>query len=899
VEKGGACLDEDTFAAYFALKLSPPDTQALFAHVDTCAKCARLFSETAALNATASSTIDSAAERTAPTSGTLAPKELPKLGKYRIERMLGMGGMGVVYAGHDPELDRKVAIKLLQPRSSVSSATLRARLMREAQAMAKLSHPNVVHVFEIGTWGEQVFVVMEFVDGATLAGWLKEKPRSWREVLHAFLAAGEGLEAAHQAGIVHRDFKPDNVLVGAGKIRVTDFGLAGKKEDLAEGENGSPPADPGLTYSGLVIGTPAYMAPEQMRGEPTDARSDVFSFSVALYQALFGVRPFAGKSLDELRASIEAGRIEPPPRGDVPSWVERALRPGLAAKPDERYRSMAELLSALRADPTARRRGIAIAILAAALCGVAVFTGARQLRRQSLVCKGGERKLAGIWDSDRRQALRTAALKSGSLPAAWDAVDRSLDAYVKDWVGQHQAACEATRLRGEQSERVLDERMQCLGDRLLSVGALGDVLLRADAKAFAKALDASLALPSLSGCANLAAVHARVLPSDPALHAAVEEQKRKLAEADALSRLGRFDQALPIATAVAEAPATRTFLPLRADALVAEASSLHHLARLDEAVAALHRAAHAAVESRADEAAALAWLDLGLIAGDDLEHLDEGLRWIDLAQAMIQRIGAPPELEIKRLLSEVAIYDTSHKSAELGRVVRQALGLAESLHPPNPLTQSKVLDALAAVLASEAKVDESLATEDRAIKILEENGAGEGETAGAFTFNGAITAFNGHEWANAEKRTRRALEIWQRLLAPDHPNILGGLIFLGSALLLEKRIDEAEKVFLRAQPIAVLRRRELPRGVSQIEWRLGEIDLERKQAGQAVRKIEAALADPGVDSDDRPYMKFSLARALYAAGQKARSIALAAEVKKALAKDPTNLADVEAWEKRR
>ncbi len=212
-----------------------------------------------------------------------------------------MGGMGVVYAAHDSELDRRVAIKLLRRDASTAADVSRARLMREAQAMARLSHANVIDIYEIGSFGEHLFVVMELIDGVTLREWLRLAPRSWREIVRVFVAAGDGLAAAHRAGIVHRDFKPDNVLIStSGRICVTDFGLARINAHEVEASVSSPvgPRDselaaaPDHTYAGRLVGTPAYMAPEQMRGEPTDARADVFAFCAALYEALYGVRPY-------------------------------------------------------------------------------------------------------------------------------------------------------------------------------------------------------------------------------------------------------------------------------------------------------------------------------------------------------------------------------------------------------------------------------------------------------------------------------------------------------------------------------------------------------------------------------------------------------------------------------
>ncbi|HRI53215.1 MAG TPA: serine/threonine-protein kinase [Pseudomonadota bacterium] len=291
-----------------------------------------------------------------------------RVGRYLILRQVGAGGMGVVFAAYDEELDRKVAVKLLRQAGDARS-DLRVRIMREAQAMARLSHPNVVQIYEIGEIGEtaesgkaagQVFIAMEFIEGKTLSEW--QRPRGWEEVLPVYLQAGQGLRAAHESGLIHRDFKPDNVLVGSdGRPRVADFGLARVRE--------ADPADPvcvaaisemsaesllvtPLTQDGAILGTPAYMSPEQYRGEPTDSSCDQFSFCAALYEGLYKTLPFAGQTLAELRHNVLAGNIRPPPpRSTVPHKVDAALRRGLATDPAARFASMSELLAALAFDP--------------------------------------------------------------------------------------------------------------------------------------------------------------------------------------------------------------------------------------------------------------------------------------------------------------------------------------------------------------------------------------------------------------------------------------------------------------------------------------------------------------------------------------------------------------------
>ena len=303
------------------------------------------------------------------------------LGRFVVFDELGAGGMGQILAAYDPRLDRKVALKLVQRALDSDVGDWQRRLIREAQAMARLSHPNVVTVHEVATTDAgQTFLVMELVEGQDLARWLAAGPHPWREILARFLAAGEGLAAAHAAGLVHRDFKPANVLVGDdGRVRVADFGLVhGHAPSDSAGREG-PRLAHLLTQHGAVMGTPAYMAPEQHDGDLTDERSDIFAFCVALWEALHGERPFAGDTMPERRAAIRRGEIrEPRDPAAAPRWLRPLLRRGLAGAPGDRWPSMRMLLDALARDPElerARRRRAALRLLAVlTLGGALVYT---------------------------------------------------------------------------------------------------------------------------------------------------------------------------------------------------------------------------------------------------------------------------------------------------------------------------------------------------------------------------------------------------------------------------------------------------------------------------------------------------------------------------------------------
>ncbi len=304
-----------------------------------------------------------------PTSDPGQLRGSTQLGRYALLRKLGEGGMGVVYAAYDEELDRRVALKLIHP-SLQGDAQVRARILREAQALARVSAPNVVTIYQTGEVDGQVFIAKEFVNGTTLTKWQAEPERSWQDILRMYLDAGQGLLAAHHAGLIHRDFKPDNVLIGKdGRPRVADFGLArmdsksGNNTTLASGRiatvarpGAHQPIMANMTQAGTTLGTPLYMSPEQHLGEATDARSDQFSFCVALYEALYNKLPFAGNTIESLAFNTISGKIQPRPTGSkIPTVVHQAIVRGLSASPTARFPSMRELLAALSYDPTIDR----------------------------------------------------------------------------------------------------------------------------------------------------------------------------------------------------------------------------------------------------------------------------------------------------------------------------------------------------------------------------------------------------------------------------------------------------------------------------------------------------------------------------------------------------------------
>ncbi|MEZ4427823.1 MAG: serine/threonine-protein kinase, partial [Nannocystaceae bacterium] len=422
--------------------------------------------------------------------------ESVKLDRFVLLDRLGSGGMGVVYAAYDPKLDRKVALKLLHTGALSGTAQRRhsqSQLEREARAAAQLSHPNVVTVYDVGVVGDQVYLALEYVEGETLTAWLEGQERGWREIVAIFLGAADGLIAAHDAGVVHRDFKPDNVLLGGdGRPRVADFGLA--RTASGDGPSGVHAMISGaelgvsataqdaradtMTAIGTIAGTPAYMSPEQFSGVEVGAASDQFSFCVALYEALFASRPFAGETIASLSASVLQGELSPPPRGHgVPTPIVRAIERGLATTPQDRFPSMRALRAALARELAPRRTAWAVGGLLTALLtggGAAMALQPAAAPAPEDPCAGAEQALDDVWTGARGDALerRVAELNAPTALRLVGALRGELDAYAGAWTAMRRDACEDTHVRGEQSERLLDLRVACLDRHKLRLATL-------------------------------------------------------------------------------------------------------------------------------------------------------------------------------------------------------------------------------------------------------------------------------------------------------------------------------------------------------------------------------------------------------------------------------------------
>ena len=645
--------------------------------------------------------------------------------RYTVLGVLGKGGMGVVYAVYDAKLDRRVALKLLRTGRHATDGgdaeARRGRLLREAQAMARLNHPNVVSVYDVGAHADSVFVAMELVEGETLRAWLKAEKRGWPEILACFVAAGRGLAAAHAAGMIHRDFKADNVLVGRdGRVRVTDFGVVRLDCDVAP-ENSPTAATPAgrpldaggsssdawkmaLTEAGTAPGTPRYMAPEIFDGKVADARSDLFAFCVVLYEALCDVHPFEGQTTF---GTVEGTRQLHPPRpgGHVqaPAWLVRAIERGLRQAPDARPQSMEVLLADLTPRSGRERTrwlaAAAAAVVLGAIAASAVVVTRSRANERAQLCQGGPARVAGVWGDAAKQRLRGVFMATHKPFAAdvWKTVESTLDRYGDRWAAMHKDSCEATRLRGEQTDAVMTLRMACLDRRLTSFGALVDVLDSADAAMLEKAAPAAAGLSSLDACADVPALMSEVpAPRDPAVRAQIATLHGQLSRAAAYRLAGRQADGYKIAdAAVTKARATGDNTILAESLAEAGQSQLG----LDptKAITLLQEAFGAAFASHLDSIATAA--AVRLMTADTLTaRKDDAALWERYAQAGLQRIGGDDELESELWLARGHGFEEAGRYDQVLDAYAHAERLIEQKYGPDDLrtlrAQNNVILAL-------------------------------------------------------------------------------------------------------------------------------------------------------------------------------------------------------------
>ncbi len=726
------------------------------------------------------------------------------LDRYEIKDRLGAGGMGVVYRAHDPELSRDVAIKLLHQRTSRTSSA-RTRLRQEARALADVSHPNVVQVYDVGTEPESnaIYISMELVLGVDLRQWLEAEPRPWRPVLEMFLAAGRGLAAAHDRGLVHRDFKPSNVLVGRdGRPRVVDFGLACVADDShtkrsARSTTTSGLSGAALTETGVALGTPAYMAPEQHQGRGADARSDQYAFCMSLYEGLYGVRPFKAHTVQDLLVAKTQHRISSVWGRGVPRSVLAVLRRGLQPDRQHRFVTMAELLAKLEAvahGGRSRRLVAGLAFGAVGTAGAAAWA-MHEDPQQVAVCPPAAERLAGVWDDARRTELRGALTGSGLTyaQATWSRLESHMDGYAVRWGDAYDSTC-AEMQHPPADTTPLDRRMACLTSRRDELATLIDVLINSESAAVPKAVAAVTGLRPISRCD-----HPEVMISiDGNNQAAVDEIRRDLLKAESLGKVARYDDGLTLALAAQQRAEALDVPALRSEALLVRGQLTKGLGQVEPAERLLNESALLATSLGHDPVVATAATELVNVLGAWSARHDEALEWDRRADAAIDRLDGDPVLEAERLTAR------GNLELNLGHIDMALAQFEQSLqmrrrtfgegHPSLAAARSSMGD----VLNRAGRFDEALVAAREAVALGERALGADHPSVGIMHTRLATARIRQGDYTGAAQAAARSAEILSAALGPKHPNVAAAMISQGQAEQRRGRLDQAETIYKHA-----------------------------------------------------------------------------------------------------
>jgi tetratricopeptide (TPR) repeat protein/predicted Ser/Thr protein kinase len=817
-----------------------------------------------------------------------SPEEPVKIGRFTVLRRLGAGGMGCVYSAYDDQLDRKVAIKLLASVSTGEEAKrAQARLLGEAQSLAQLSHPNVVAVYDVGLFDQQVYVAMEYIEGVTLRQWVARSP-SWREKLAALVQVAEGLAAAHEAGLVHRDVKPDNILVDQqGRIRVVDFGLARSVDDpVVGGRRSHEDPTPTLTRTGSLLGTPAYMSPEQILGQPADPLSDQFAFCVTLYEALYGRRPFGGDSVEALRTSLVAGEIRQPRKNaKVPRWVSRVVLRGLSRRPEERFASMRELIVALARDPRARLGRIAVAALVVAALLVAAW-GVIPRGEQRQPCSRLANPFAEDWSAGRQREIEASFLATGTAyaPGTWRRTKSAVDTAVKRWRSMQTSACRATHVHRRQSAAALDMQMLCLDRYAQELHAILTLFSQANRETVQRAVHTLNALPDLRDCADVKLLSRRAPPPSNRLQRVeVKRLRARLARAKSLQLLGRYPEGVRLARQIYQQARTSSYAPVRAEAAARLGSLEVWTASFAPAEQHLQQAVREGLRSGHLQAAADAWDNMIWLFAYARSRRPAAHMVAHYAEAVLDNLGG-----LGRLRATVTgrigwLHAVEGSFDEALRYQRRALRMRRRLYGDADVDTGISLKYLGDLLVDMGRYGEALRhyrdarrlysramspRHPRVADVVREIGylaAQHGRYGEAIErYREALTIFAGalgseHPWAagthdllgNALERTgqldaamkhyRRARAMYERSFGRTHPPIAVTLANMASVLRREGRLAAASRHLEQAQSILDRAAKPLHDDLAVVRGQLGRLHADRGQHREALSQFQQAI----------------------------------------------------------
>lgn len=752
------------------------------------------------------------------------------VGRYLVLESLGAGGMGVVYLAYDPELERKVAIKLLKPRQGDTVDGSRAAdLLREGRAVARLAHTNVITVFDVGRIGDELFIAMEYVDGKTLTRWCADDAPTKAEILRVHADAARGLVAAHDAGLVHRDFKPGNVMVDStGRVVVLDFGLAIRQESESTARDRDTDAS-ASSDAVSTAGTPAYMAPELQRGEAPDGRSDQFAFCVALYQALCGEHPFRRGNMALVHSMFTTDAREPPADA-MPPAVWPVLRRGLSRDPDARYPSMAALLSAL--EPRERRgsRWLLAGLLGLVGIGSVFGTG------ETPPCGGGSSFVDEVWSGEARAALRASRGEADTQP-----IEEGLDAYANAWAEASDAACRATHVDKTQSTELLDLRTACLRRRRLELGALLDSA-NDERVSLSRLREAVLSLESPSGCDDVE----RLLsvgppPTDPVTRDAVESLDAEVAAVASRIQLA-LDPPVGLARAVSVRARAEALghAPLIARAAKMHAQSLRNLQLTETALEPANRALLAAEAAGDDLAVLTAAAELSYLHAVNHEPR-EAARWIAFAKAKQSRLPQNREAEV-RVLTTLGLVQRKRGDVQPSvESLQRALELVEGSDQAGSATHGNILGSLALSYRQVGAHELAIETGRHAIEVRTALLGGGHPLVGETLFNLAMAQVNVGDSAGALESLSDA----RTTLLDDDPRSRRAIVFdgqTGVALAVAGDLEGARRLLERGLALGreVLKPRHFD--LNPLLVNLARVELMQERPQRALEHAREAIA---------------------------------------------------------
>jgi len=710
------------------------------------------------------------------------------IGRYAVLSKVGNGATGVVFAALEPQLDRKVALKVLRPDVSLPPGRAAQWLAREAKILARLSHPNVVPVYDVGEDEGRLFIALELVEGRSLRPWMQE-PHTWPEVLEVFVQAGRGLAAAHAAGLVHRDFKPENVLLGDdGRVRVSDFGIARRlaSEEPAHPETrvtrDGPDAQVSLTTHGGG-GTPSYMAPEQFLGDSVDARTDLFGFCVSLHEALYGERPFAGDTTTGLAANVIAGRRLPgSPKSGVPKWLDTVVARGLEIDPEHRHPSMEALLAILERRRGGRKRWLLGVAFVAGLGGAAALNlGEGDLSP----CDGGRAKLAAVWNPPRALEIE-AAFRTTRVPHAEDSARRvreAVDEYGRTWVETYALVCEGA------SQEAVVQRMYCLQSRLLELTSLADLFEEADERVVEHAVASTSALVAPDECLY---VGATASTDQEDLGSESAELRLVIARAKVLGDTGQPREARRQARAAAQQARDRMDRTLEAEALIVAARverGLLGVVESNDAELTAYSAVLAAEAAHRPDLLARALVEY-LSVTVSLGRREQAGRWEQRARDAVEAIGSPSVL-VGRIEYAMALASSFAGQRERSQVAAErALAHFRQGGTATRRWMSTAENLLGELEFESGRYATALPHYERALDIaIEELGPDHAWVASAHG-NMAEVFFLSGRYAEAREHFTLALEIREGAYGPTSVWVLHTLAHLGDVALV---LDEPER----------------------------------------------------------------------------------------------------------